>query len=71
MKNVQENAAKFGKQLAAFSKKKVDSNPVYKEKYIKTKIKGYSKKISTDFHGNKKPKESSEWNFARFPLQKR
>ena len=54
-----------------FQKKKVDSNPVYKEKYIKTKIKVYSKKISTDFHGNKKPKESSEWNFARFSLQKR
>ena len=40
--------------------KEVDSNPVYNEKYIETKIKVYVKKVNTNFHGNKIPIESLE-----------
>ena len=37
-----------------------DSNPVYNEKYIKTKIKVYNSKVKTNFHGNKIPNASLE-----------
>ena len=40
-------------------KTKFGSNPVYNEKYVKTKMKVYDKKINRDFHSNKLPKESS------------
>ena len=40
-------------------KKRFDSEPVYNEKYIKTKIKSYEGKI-TKFHGKKVPKEGSQ-----------
>ena len=40
-------------------KKEFDSEPVYNEKYLKTKIKSYKGKINTSFHNNKIPKESS------------
>ena len=40
--------------------KEFDSNPVYIGKYIKTEIKVYNKKIKTNFHDNKMPKESLE-----------
>ena len=33
-----------------------DSEPVYNEKYIKTKMKSYQWKINTNFHGHKVPK---------------
>ena len=35
--------------------KEFDSNPVYNEKKIKTKIKVYNKKVNTNFHGSKIP----------------
>ena len=42
--------------------KKVNSEPVYGDKYIKTKIKSYNNDITTNFHGEgnsrKVPKES-------------
>ena len=41
-------------------KKGLDSEPVYNEKYLKTKIKSYNGKISTSFHNNKMPKEGSQ-----------
>ena len=37
-----------------------DRNPVYNEKYIKTKIKSYNGKINTNFHNNKIAKEGSQ-----------
>ena len=37
-----------------------DRNPVYNEKYIKTKIKSYNGKINTTFY-NKTPKEGCEY----------
>ena len=36
-----------------------DTEPLYNEKYLKAKIKSYNKKIITNFHNNKKPKEGS------------
>ena len=41
-------------------KKEFDNEPVYNEKYIKTKIKSYKPKSTPYFHNNKVPKESSE-----------
>ena len=37
-------------------KKEFDSDPVYEEKYLKTKIKSYKGKINANFHNNKIPK---------------
>ena len=51
---------KFEKKSATLSRKDFDSNPVYNEKYIKTKIKSYDWKINTNFHNNKIPKEGSQ-----------
>ena len=41
-------------------KKEFDSEPVYNEKYLKTKIKVYKGKINTKFYNNKIPKEDSQ-----------
>ena len=41
-------------------RKKLDSEPVYDEKYLETKIKLYQGKINTNFYNNKIPKESSQ-----------
>ena len=45
--------------------KKFDSEPVYGDKYIKTKIKSYSNDIRTNFHGEgnsrKVPKENCSY----------
>ena len=48
------------KKVSNIIKKKFHSNPVYNEKYIKTKIKSYNGKINTNFHNNKIPKEGSQ-----------
>ena len=37
-------------------KKGFDSEPVYNEKYLKTKIKSYEGEIITNFHSNEVPK---------------
>ena len=37
-----------------------DSEPVYNEKYLKPKTKSSEGKISTNFYGNKMPKEVSQ-----------
>ena len=42
-------------------KKRVDSESVYNKKYLTTKIKSYEGKISTNFHGDKIPKEGSQY----------
>ena len=41
--------------------KKIDSKPVYNEKYLKTKIKSYNGKIDLDFTNNKISKEGSQF----------
>ena len=48
------------KKVSKIIKKEFDNNLVYNEKYIKTKIKSYNGKISTNFHNNKIPKEGSQ-----------
>ena len=49
------------KKVSNIIKKEFDSNPIYNEKYIKTKIKSYNGKINTNFHNNKTPKEGSQY----------
>ena len=44
-------------------KKEFDSEQVYNEKYLKTKIKSHNGKINTNFHNNKIPKEGSQFIF--------
>ena len=39
-------------------KKEFDNEPVYDNKYIKTEIKIYNNKISTNFYGNKIPEHN-------------
>ena len=51
----------FKKKIKNSLKKEFDSEPVYKEKYQKTKIKSYNGKVSTDFPDNKIPKEASQF----------
>ena len=41
-------------------KDEFDSEPVYNEKYLKTKIKSCKGKIVTNFHNKKKSKEGSQ-----------
>ena len=48
------------KKVSNITKKEFDSKTVYNEKYIKTKIKSYNRKINTNFHINKIPKEGSQ-----------
>ena len=42
-------------------KKEFDSEPVYNKKYLEAKIKSYYRKINTNFHNNKIPKENSQY----------
>ena len=42
-------------------KKGFNSEPVYNEKHIKTKIKSYEGKVNTNYHGDKVPKEGSQY----------
>ena len=42
-------------------KKGFDSESVYNDKYLKTKIKSYEGKINTNFHYNNVPKEGSQY----------
>ena len=53
--NCQKNIIKSGIKSAIVLKKE----PVYNEKYLKTKIKSYEGKISTNFNDDKIPKEGS------------
>ena len=41
-------------------KEEFNSEHVYNDKYLKTKIKFYNGKINTNFHNNKIPKEGSQ-----------
>ena len=43
--------------------KEFDKDPVYNKKYLKPKIKSYNRKINTDFHNNKIPREGSQCIF--------
>ena len=41
--------------------KKIDSEPVYGDKYIKTKIESYNNKRNTNFQGENVPKEGCSY----------
>ena len=41
-------------------KKEFDSEPVYNEKYLKTKLRSYNGKINVNFYNNKITKEESQ-----------
>ena len=43
-----------------FIKNRFDSEPVFNDKYLKTKINSYEGKIITKFQDDKKPKECSQ-----------
>ena len=46
-------------KVSNLMKKGFDSEPVYNEKYLKTKIKSYDGKINTNFHDNGDHQEGS------------
>ena len=46
-------------------KKEFESNLVYIQKHLRTKIKSYKRKINTNFHNNKILKEGSQYKFLR------
>ena len=60
MENWLKNIMKFGENVSNIIKKEFGIKPVYNEKYLKTKIKCYNRKINTNFHDNKIPKEDSQ-----------
>ena len=61
MINYKKNVMQFQKKFKNSLKKEFDSEPVYNEKYQKTKIKSYNGKLSTNFPDNKIPKEASQF----------
>ena len=50
---------KIWDKVSNFMKKGFDSEPVYKDKYLKTKMKSYEGKINTNFHHVNISKEGS------------
>ena len=48
-------------KISNIMQKGFDSEPVYNEKYLKTKIKSYDGKIKTNFYDNGVPKEGSRF----------
>ena len=56
-KNCLKNIIQCGKKISNLLKKSLDSEPVYNDKYIKTKIKIYNGRVHTNFHGNKMPED--------------
>ena len=52
---------KFLNKVSKFIKKGFDSEPVYNNKYLKTKIKSYEEKINTNLHNDNVPKEGSQY----------
>ena len=54
-----ENYNEIWKKVSKITKKEFDSNPVYDEKYINTKLKSYNGKINTNCNDNKILKQGS------------
>ena len=52
---------KLGIKLPSLFKKGFDSEPEFFNKYLETKIKYYDRKINTNFHDDKVPKEGSQY----------
>ena len=49
----------WGKMSVTLSKNEFHSKPVYNEKYLKSTIKSYNRKINTNFHNDEIPKQAS------------
>ena len=56
-----ENWNKICYTVSSTIKKGLGSKPVYNEKYLKTKIKSWKERISTNFQSDKLPVEGSHW----------
>ena len=59
------------KKFSNVIKKEFESNLVYIEKYLRTKIKSYKTEINTNFHNNKILREGSQYKFLRKSRQKK
>ena len=57
-KKILEKYSKIWYKIKSLIKKELNSEPVYNDKYIKTKIKIYNDKIYTNFQHNKIPKDN-------------
>ena len=51
---------KFGKNVSNIITKEFVSDPVYNEKYLKTEITSYNRKINTNFYNNEIQKHGSQ-----------
>ena len=62
---------RWSKNIMKFRKKfkiEFDSGPVYNEKYLRTKVKSYKRKIKTNFYNNKIPKKGFQYVFLSLIL---
>ena len=57
-KKILEKYSGIWNKIKNLIKKEVNSEPVYNDKYIKTKIKSYSDRVYTNFQHNKIPKDN-------------
>ena len=56
-----EKYSRIRDKVSKSIKKRFDSEPVYNEKYVKTKTKSCEGKINTNSHDDKVPKEGSKY----------
>ena len=56
-----EKSSEIWKKVRNSIKKEFGIEPVNNEKYLKTKVKSSKRKINTNFHNNKIPKEGSQY----------
>ena len=57
-KKILEKYSEIWNKIKSLIKKEFNSEPVYNDKYIKTKIKIYNDKVYTNFQHNKIPKDN-------------
>ena len=57
-KKILEKYNKIWNKIKSLLKKELNSEPVYNDKYIKTKIKIYDNRVYTNFQNNKIPKDN-------------
>ena len=69
-KQLLKNYNKIWEKVEKLMKIDFDSKPVYgnNDKYIKTKIKAYEKRIITNFHNKKTPKEKAPCKCLSIPM---
>ena len=58
IKKILEKYSEIWNKIKSLIKKEFNSEPVYNDKYIKTKIKIYNHKVYTNFQHNKIPKDN-------------